>query len=145
MKGKQGQPAASSLDWVARLKEPTRLTAMSPLARRFIFSLRLVAVYRRAKRDPLPELTSQLGNVTVAVKALQLIEALAQSWPEPLQVRRCCCEIASHDELTMAGLVDAAVKANRDLAQMHLSGLLRPERIDRVWEAASELIASEYA
>jgi hypothetical protein len=62
-----------------------------------------------------------------------------------VQLRRCCCQIASHDELTMAAVVGAAARARREVAEEELSGLLRPDRIESVWGAALELVAAEYS
>lgn len=140
-----GRHSLSASEWIAKLQEPRKVSELTVLEQRFVFSLRLIAVYRRAGRDPLAELTSRLGSVTVAVKAIQLVEAIAYAWPEPVQLRRCCCQTASHDELTMAAVVGAAARARRDLAEEELSGLLRPERIECVWGAALELVAAEYA
>lgn len=140
-----GRLSLSASEWIAKLKEPRKVSELTALEQHFVFSLRLIAVYRRAGRDPLAELTTRLGSVTVAVKALQLVENMAQAWPEPVQLRRCCCQIASHDELTMAAVVGAAAWARRELAEEALSGLLRPERIESIWAAALELVAAEYA
>lgn len=140
-----GRLSLSASEWIARLKEPRKVSELTAIEQRFVFSLRLIAVYRRAGRDPLAELTSRLGSVTVAVKAIQLVEAIAYAWPESVQLRSCCCQITSHDELTMAAVVGAAASARRELAEEELSGLLRPDRIESVWAAALELVAAEYA
>ena len=87
MKGSQSKQTDEAADWVTQLQKPTKISELSPLAQRLIFSLRLIAVYRKAGKDPFAELASRLGSLVVAAKSLQLVEALAHAWPDPVQVR----------------------------------------------------------
>lgn len=140
-----GERTHSTSDWISRLQEPTKVSELSPLAQRLVFSLRLTAVYRKARRDPLAELTSRLGSMTVAVKTLELVETLASSWPEPLQVRRCCCLIASHDEVTIGRALEAVVAGNRCEHDLQLADLVGPAGCERLWQAATGLVTAELA
>ena len=131
--------------WIERLKRPQRMEHIEPVAARFIFSLRLIAVHHRAKRDPTSELTARLGNIAIAVKAFQLSETLCQTWPEPICLRPFCCQALSHDETTIAAMLEAAWSGQRDLFVDQLNGLVRRDRIEWLWRDCSELVASELA
>lgn len=132
-------------EWIRRLRQPPSISGQHPVSARFIYSLRLVAIHRRAGRDPTAELATRLGSVAVAVKALQLIEGLCRAWPEPINLNRFCCQALSHDEATISVMVDAAWRNRPGEFTDQLAGLLRPDRIDRLWSDAIELVASEAA
>ena len=144
MKNRRGEQTQKVADWIAKLQEPLKISDFSPLAPRFVFSLRVIAVHRKAGRDPVGELTARLGSVTVAIKALQLVEVLAHAWPDPVQVRRCCCQMLSHDELTMSAALQSVADGDRSAFDQHLSDLLPREARDAIWSSASELAIAEF-
>jgi hypothetical protein len=94
-------------------------------------------------RDPVPELAVRLGGVEVAAKALILSHAISASWPENIHVSRFCCQLLSHDEATIGAIVDAAAQRDRIGFENALSGLIRPERMHRLWDGALALVAAE--
>jgi len=145
MKKKHGDPTQNLANWIAKLKEPGKLSDLSPIAQRFVFSLRLVAVYRKAGRDPVAELTARMGTVTVAVRALQLIESFAHAWPDPLQLRRCCCQLLSFDELTLSAALQAAADGERCVFEHQLADMLPSEVRETVWASAIEYVTAEFA
>ena len=49
----------------------------------------------------------------------------------------------SHDEVTIGAFLDAAAAANRGGFEAALIGLIRPERIHRLWDDAMALTAAE--
>ena len=128
---------------IERLAQPPRVETLGPFAGRFLHALRLIALHERVGRDPVPELAARLGSIEVAAKALMFAQTIAASWPENVHVSRFCCRALSHDEATLGALVDAAAQRNRTIAEQALEGLLRPERMHRLWEAALALIAAE--
>lgn len=130
---------------ISALREASRITDLHPVAARFIYSLRLVAAYKRAKRDPAAELANRLGSIQTAIKALQLVETIGHSWPEPVLVQRFCCGCLSHDERTLGAMLDAAWHNDRASFNEQLAGLVRSERIDRVWDDALQLVMAEAA
>ena len=144
MKNWSGEQIQNVADWIAKLQEPPKISDLSPLAQRFVFSIRLIAVYRKAGRDPVSELTARLGSLTVAIKALQLVEVLAHAWPDPVQVRRCCCQIASHDELTMSAALQSVADGDHNAFDQQLSDLIPREVRDAIWTSASELVIAEF-
>lgn len=145
MKGSQSKQTDEAADWVTQLQKPIKISELSPLAQRLIFSLRLIAVYRKAGKDPFAELASRLGSLVVAAKSLQLVEALAHAWPDPVQVRRCCCQLVSHDEVTIARALQAVANRERANFDRQLVGLLPHEAQIDIWTAANELVAAEFA
>ena len=132
-------------DQIAALRDMPKVADLHPAAARFVYSLRLVAAYKRAKRDPAAELAQRLGSIHVAIKALQLVEAIGHAWPEPILVQRFCCGCLSHDERTLGAMLDAAWRHDRAAFNEQLTGLVRNERIDRVWDNALQVVMAEAA
>lgn len=136
-------PSATTQDIIAALARPPRVETLGPIGGRFIHALRLIALHDRLGRDPVPELAVRLGSVEVAAKALILSQAIAASWPENIHVSRFCCRLMSHDEATIGQFVDAAVRRDRRGLVAELEGLVRPDRMERIWDATLALIAAE--
>lgn len=128
---------------IARLAQPPRVAEHHPLAARFIYSLRLIAIHDRAKRDPVPELTTRLGSVEAAAKSLALAQVIQCTWPEDIHIARFCCGLMSHDEATIAGMLSSAVNRDRAAFDHSVHGLIRPDRVHRLWDAVLELVAAE--
>ncbi|MDJ0642430.1 MAG: DNA-directed RNA polymerase subunit beta' [Erythrobacter sp.] len=140
---KQRIPSAHSHSAIAQLAIPRRIEDCGPIAARFVYSLRLIAVHERAGRDPVPELAARLGGVEVAAKAIALSQAIGSTWPENLQVSRFCCSLLTYDEATIADLLDAAVHRDRMAFEDAIVGLIRPTRMHRLWDAVFALVAAE--
>lgn len=136
-------PTAATRTIIAALASPPRIERLGPVAGRFIHGLRLIALYERAGRDPVPELAHRLGSVDVAAKALVLAHAISASWPENIHVSRFCCRLLSHDEATIGAFVDAAADGDRRAFEAALDGLVRPDRAHRLWEGALALASAE--
>ena len=128
---------------IARLAQPPRIADLHPLAARFVYSLRLIAVHDRAKRDPVPELATRLGSVETAAKALALAQAIKATWPEDIHIARFCCGLMSHDEATVAAMITGAASRDRAGFEGAVEGLIRPDRLHRLWDATLGLIAAE--
>ncbi|MEL6708456.1 MAG: DNA-directed RNA polymerase subunit beta' [Pseudomonadota bacterium] len=140
---KPTRSAANLSDIVQGLSEPATLAALGPIAARFIYSLRLIALHDRVKRDPVPELTVRLGGVEIAAKSLALSQAVAATWPENIHVSRFCCQRLAHDEATIGALIDCAGQRDRPGFEAQVEGLIRPERMHRLWDAVLALIGAE--
>lgn len=139
----ENAPSAATRKVISALLAPPRVERLGPVAGRFIHALRLIALHERAGRDPVPELAVRLGSVEVAAKALILAHAIAASWPENIHVSRFCCRLLSHDEATIGAFVDAAAHADRPAFEAALTGLIRADRMPRLWEGALALTAAE--
>jgi hypothetical protein len=136
-------PSTAAKEFIIGLATPPRIEALGPIAGRFIHALRLIALHERLGRDPVPELAVRLGSVAVAAKALILAHAVSASWPENIHVSRFCCRLLSHDEMTIGAIVEAAAQGNRASFEAALAGLIRPERMHRLWDGALALVAAE--
>jgi hypothetical protein len=128
---------------IAALAASPRVERLGPIAGRFLHALRLIALHEKMGRDPVPELAIRLGGVEIAAKALILAHTISASWPENIHVSRFCCRLMSHDEATIAAFVDAAAEGDRTGFEAALTGLIRPERMHRLWEGALALAAAE--
>ncbi|MGY6635509.1 MAG: DNA-directed RNA polymerase subunit beta' [Erythrobacter sp.] len=135
--------AATARQTIAALAAPPRIERLGPVAGRFIHALRLIALYERAGRDPVPELAVKLGGVEIAAKALMLAHTISVVWPENIHVSRFCCRLLSHDEATIGAFVDAASQGDRVGFEAAITGLIRQDRAPRLWEAALALAAAE--
>jgi hypothetical protein len=136
-------PASTARATIAALAAPPRIEALGPIAGRFVHALRLIALHERIGRDPVPELAVRLGSVEVAAKALILAQTISASWPENIHVSRFCCRLLSHDEATIGAFVDAAAQGDRHGFEAALTGLIRADRMPRLWEGALALTAAE--
>ena len=136
-------PSTTASATIAALAEPPRVDALGPIGGRFIHALRLIALHERVGRDPVPELAVRLGSVAVAARALVLAQTISASWPENIHVSRFCCRLLSHDEATIGAFIDAAAQADRMAFEHALAGLIRADRMPRLWEGALELVAAE--
>jgi len=136
-------PSAASKAIVAKLAEPARIASLGPVAARFIYSIRLVALHERRSRDPVPELASRLGSLDLAAKSLAMAHTIRSVWPEDIHVLRFCCGLMSHDEATIGALIDSAHARNREQFGRAVEGLVRPDRAHRLWDAAQDLVVAE--
>jgi hypothetical protein len=136
-------PTATARTIIAALAQPPRTEVLGPIANRFIHALRLIALHDRIGRDPVPELAARLHGVVVAAKALLLAQEIAANWPENIQISRFCCCLLSHDEATIGAFVDAAAVDDRVGFEAALTGLIRADRMHRLWEGALALVAAE--
>lgn len=136
-------PTAESKATIARLAQPCSIETVGPIAARFVYSLRLIALHQRAGRDPIPELAAQLNSVSVAAKALALSQTVAAIWPENIHVSRFCCCKLTHDEATIAATLEAATDRDYSKFRGAVDGLIRNERAMRLWENVLELVEAE--
>ena len=139
----QHRPTTAAHQTIAALAQPPRIERLGPIGGRFIHALRLIALYERAGRDPVPELAAKLGGVEIAAKALMLAQVISAVWPENIHVSRFCCRLLSHDEATIGAFVDAAANGDRVRFEAAVTGLIRESRAARLWEAALSLAAAE--
>lgn len=136
-------PSAKASGIIAALATPPRVELLGPIGGRFVHALRLIALHERLGRDPVPELAERLGSIEVAAKALILAQAISANWPETIHISRFCCRLLSHDEATIGAFVDAAADADRQGFDDALGGLIRADRMHRLWEGALALTAAE--
>lgn len=139
----QHSPSTTAQSIIAALTAPPRIEALGPIGERFVHALRLIALHERMGRDPVPELAVRMGGVEVATKALLLAHTVSATWPENIHISRFCCHLLSHDEATIGAFVDAAARGDRVGFEATLAGLIRADRMHRLWERALALAAAE--
>ncbi|WP_416830248.1 MAG: DNA-directed RNA polymerase subunit beta' [Erythrobacter sp.] len=139
----QSQRTAAATATIARLAEPPRMANLNPIAARFLHSLRLITHYQQARRDPVAELAARLGSVDVAAKSLALSQSICAAWPENISVSRFCCGLLSHDEASIGALVEAGTARDRTRFEEEIAGLVRPDRLERLWDATQDLVMAE--
>lgn len=139
----KNRPTTTAHQTIAALAIPPRIERLGPVAGRFVHALRMIALYERAGRDPVPELAAKLGGVEIAAKALILAHTISAVWPENIHVSRFCCRLLSHDEATIGAFVDAAAQGDRVGFEAAVTGLIRETRAPRLWEASLALAAAE--
>ncbi len=139
------QPSRStpSRDTISALAQAPSLNDLGPIAARFVYSLRLIALHERARRDPVPELTARLGGIEIAAKSLALSQTIVATWPENVHLSRFCCPRMTHDEATIGALLDRAWARDRLGFDEQVKGLIRAERVPRLWDAVLELVTAE--
>lgn len=128
---------------IAHLAKPRLIEAANPIAARFLYSLRLIAIHQKASRDPVPELASRLSSFQVAVKALALSQTVSTVWPENIHVSRFCCCQMTHDEVTLAAMIESAFERDRPAFERLGEGFIRPDRMARLWEGVLALVEAE--
>ncbi|MEL7445871.1 MAG: DNA-directed RNA polymerase subunit beta' [Pseudomonadota bacterium] len=132
-------------NWIERLRHAPRLEGFGPVSARFIHSMRLIALHEQAGRDPVPELAGRLGSISVAAKSLELSQAVCATWPENIHVSPFCCQAMTHDEMTIALMIEAVIDRDRTAFVASLEGLIRPDRVERLWDCALGLVTMEIA
>lgn len=128
---------------IADLTEPRLIAAVNPIAARFLYSLRLIAIHHKASRDPVPELASRLSSFQVAAKALALGQTVSIVWPENIHVSRFCCCQMTHDEVTIAAMIESACERDRSAFERLGEGFIRPDRMERLWDGILALVEAE--
>lgn len=136
-------PTSAAAATIAELAQPRLLRSADPIAARFVYSLRLIALHQRAKRDPVPELALRLSSVDVAAKALALSQEVSAVWPEDIHVSRFCCCKLTHDEATIAEMIAGALGRDRPAFDRAIGGLIRPDRAPRLWDCVLALVEAE--
>ena len=126
---------------VARLAQEPDLRTQSYGAVQLVMTMRLRAIFERAERDPVAELSARLCSVPAAVAALELCDRIALAWPDAFAVGRPCCVKMSPDEHTLAQMAQRARAGDRAGFADLLDGFIRPSRHDRLYDATVRALA----
>lgn len=127
---------------LAELARPADLRALSLPVLHVVMAMRLAALFDRAGRDPLVEMTTRLASITAAEQLLALVRLVARSWPEPYMAGRPCCLHMTPDERTLAGMVRAAAKADRAGFGRQIDGFVRADRHEPLFQQTVLAVAS---
>ena len=104
-------------------------------------AMRLCALFEATARDPVPDLARRYHSIEAACAVHGLVMTIKQVWPEPFMVNRPCCLAMTPDETTLAALARAAMASRRDIFGDVVSGFVRFERHDALYNAAVHAVA----
>lgn len=104
-------------------------------------AIRLIALCAQNGRDPVGELTCQIGSVPAARAVLELADCAGQAWPENVQVFKPCCCMVSPDENTFVGMINAALAGDRAAFTRTIEGFISRNQHDRLYAHAVEAVA----
>ena len=126
---------------IDRLRQPPVIGSLSYAGLRTVASFRLLAVCSNAGGDPMLELTQRFGCAATAKAFLVLADRVGRYWPDDVNLTRPCARVLSPDEKTLAQMVDAALVGDRPGFGRLLSGFVRNDRHEKLYQPAVELAA----
>lgn len=127
---------------VRSLALPADLRALPRPALHVVMAMRLAALFERAGRDPVGELTCRLRSVTAALEFCELQRRVVRAWPEPYLASRPCCLGMTPDETTLAGMIRTAAARDRAAFGRVIAGFVRADRHDTLFEACIKTVAA---
>lgn len=126
---------------IAALGRAPDLRALSLVGVQVVSALRLCALSNHHGIDALPELARRFRNLEAAFALADLATTMKRTWPEPVMVNRACCLRLSPDEATLAAMVRAAARGDRDSFGAALAGFVRADRHEALWNACVHAVA----
>jgi hypothetical protein len=102
-------------------------------------SIRLWALLARQRRSPRASLEPLLGLAERPFAGF--MEEVVSHWPDPIMVLPPCAGRLSPDESALTGLLAASAAGDRAAADALLKDLLPPQARDRLYAAASRVMA----
>ncbi len=129
-------------DVIAHLARPGDVRALSLPLLHVVMSLRLCALFERAEREPLAELSTRFGSVAAAMAVLDLARTIRAVWPEPYVCARPCCMKMTPDEATLAALGRAALVGDRADFARQIEGFVRTDRHEWLHRAVLAALTS---
>ncbi|MEP7221665.1 MAG: hypothetical protein ABI673_03245 [Novosphingobium sp.] len=135
-------PGARFATAVAELANQRTLRSLPLPALHLVMAMRLCALFERADRDPLVELSTRLGNVSAAIAILAVVRSVVRCWPESYVAGRPCCLGMSPDEQTLAAMACTAQFGDRERFSATIEGFVRSDRHDQLFDRTVRAIAS---
>lgn len=129
-------------DLIARLRRTPLIGDHSPSSAALVMAIRLMACSLSVGRDPVVEISQHIGSLTAAKAVLDFAKVAADFWPEKATVARPCCHALTPDESVFAQMIEAAGRADRQAFSAVLSGLVRSDRHDTLYEASRQAFAA---
>jgi hypothetical protein len=126
---------------ISRLAQQPDLRAQPFGAVHLIMTMRLRAIFERAERDPIAELSARLCSVPAAIAALELCDQVCAVWPEAFAIHRPCCVKLTPDEHTLALMAHCARGGDRTAFSAVLDGFVRTSRHDNLFDATVRALA----
>ena len=125
---------------IAALARPAVLHSLAPKAQVVVIAIRLCALAARGEADPLPALALRLQNCEAAFAVHEFVRTVIRTWPERFVVGRACCQRLSPDEATLARLVQASTKRDRNGFTRAIEGFVRHDRHEALWDTCSHAV-----
>lgn len=138
-------PEAQAQRWsaaIADLARPGDVRALRLPLLHVVMSLRLCALFERAEREPLAELSTRFASFTAARAVLDLARTIRAVWPEAYVCARPCCMKMTPDEATLAALGRAALSGDRAAFTRQIDGFIRSDRHERLHGAMLAALTS---
>ena len=126
---------------IGSLARPQDVRGLSIKGLHVTMAMRLCALFEASGRDPVPDLARRYRSIEAACAVHGLVQTIKQVWPEPFMVNRPCCLAMTPDEATLAALARAALAGRRDMFGDVVSGFVRAERHDALYNAAVHAVA----
>lgn len=105
-------------------------------------AIRLMACSLAVGRDPVVEISQHIGSLNAAKAVLDFARLAGAFWPEKATVARPCCHALTPDETVFAQMIETAGRADRQGFSVVLSGLVRQDRHDPLYEASRHAFAA---
>lgn len=136
--GESSNRFSALVDSMAR---PHDVRGLSLKSLHTVMAMRLCALFDAAGRDPVPDLAQRYRSIEAACAVHGLVQTVKQVWPEPFMVNRPCCLAMTPDEVTLAALGRAALAAHRDAFADTITGFVRADRHDALYNATIHAVA----
>lgn len=96
--------------FTSMLEGTPKLRSMSTGQISIVIAMRVTILARAQGMGVKCYLAKQMPGEDAARHFLHIIEAMCESWPEPVMVHRPCCNKVSYDEVLLLDLVTAAAR-----------------------------------
>lgn len=126
---------------VESMSRPHDVRGLSLNGLHMVMAMRLCALFDAAGRDPVPDLARRYRSIEAACAIHGLVLTVKQVWPEPFLVNRPCCLAMTPDEVTLAALARAALSARRQDFADTVTGFVRADRHDALYNATVHAVA----
>lgn len=126
---------------VESMARPHDVRGLSLKSLHMVMAMRLCALFDAAGRDPVPDLAQRYRSIEAACAVHGLVQTVKQVWPEPFLVNRPCCLAMTPDEVTLASLGRAALSAHRAAFTDAITGFVRADRHDALYNATIHAVA----
>lgn len=126
---------------IESMARPQDVRGLSLKGLHMTMAMRLCALFDAAGRDPVPDLARRYRSIEAACAVHGLVMTIKQVWPEPFMVNRPCCLAMTPDETTLAALARAAISGQRDAFSSAISGFVRADRHEPLYNATIHAVA----
>ena len=124
---------------VTLLARPRSLADLSMEQLRLVGAVRLWPLAAKMRCCPLKAIAGRLGNLRAAAHLQLMIEEMGAAWPDPFCVAPPGSPAMTHDEATLAEMIEYAACGDRPAFDRLLADLLPAYERERLFLSASLL------